>query len=263
MNSSDASTLAGYVATWHAREPEMRLAEVFAPAAARARYRVWGALFFVLREAAFELSDSRVTAVKAGWWAEELLALAQGRPRHPLTCALAGVEAPWPALARALPEAALDERRPADSQAGLSMLAPLAQALAAVEAALFSTANVPATHGSDTHLTAASRAIAVHLLAERLRFGPGAADAARLPMDLLARHGVGLNVLAADPLHPALADWAGELLARLPADLGAAPLFRRQRAAFDRVRLLRRSARLPEAAPAGLPTLWRAWRAAR
>ena len=108
-----------FVAKWHRREPEMALAEVFCPAATRARFRAWGALVTELREAVFELSDPRVTAVKAPWWAEELLRFAEGLGRHPLAAdlALPDADVPWNALAAAVLRQAGADARPADSAA--------------------------------------------------------------------------------------------------------------------------------------------------
>ena len=71
-----------FVAKWHRREPEMALVEVFCPPPLRPRFRAWGGLVTELREAVFELSDPRITAVKAPWWAEELLRMAQGQGRQ-------------------------------------------------------------------------------------------------------------------------------------------------------------------------------------
>ena len=128
-----------FVAKWHRREPEMALAEVFGPADGRARFRAWGALVTELREAVFELSDPRVTAVKAPWWAEELLRFAEGLGRHPLAADLAaeGAGVPWNALAAAVLHQAQADDRPADGAAALAQMAPLAEALAAAETALF------------------------------------------------------------------------------------------------------------------------------
>jgi hypothetical protein len=69
VNTLSADAIEHFVAKWHRREPEMALAEVFCAPEQRARFRAWGALVHELREAAFELSDARVTAVKSQWWA--------------------------------------------------------------------------------------------------------------------------------------------------------------------------------------------------
>src|SRR5687767_6515345 len=171
MSTLPADAIEHFVAKWHRREPEMALAEVFCAPDARPRFRAWGALVHELREAAFELSDARVTAVKSQWWAEELVNLAQGRGRHPISAVLDAPSLPWTALARALLEQAQFDGRPADAAQALDQVKPLAQALANVEAALFGQAPMPGN----------IEAIAVHLLLQRLPAGLAAADQARLP----------------------------------------------------------------------------------
>jgi hypothetical protein len=222
------------------------------------RFQCWGALLHELREALFELSDPGVAAAKRGWWAEELQGFGAGRARHPLGIALAGhgeaKAAPWTGLALALVGGGGEPRQP-DTARALAALQPLAHAVVAVENALFRVRDDDA---------AAPQALAVHWLLQRLPHGLGAEDGARVPMHLLARHGLTLAQLpaAADPL---LRDWAMELGAALPrAPRGA--FLRRARARFDAARLaqLRGSGGQGGfAAPAGFATLWRAWRAAR
>src|SRR4249919_1668483 len=104
MAATESPALAAFVGKWLTREPEMAIAEVFCSAERKPLYRAWGALLHELREAAFELSDVRVTEVKTAWWAEELIGVGQGRHRHPLTEILADRAAPWSALGRALLE---------------------------------------------------------------------------------------------------------------------------------------------------------------
>ena len=245
-----------FVAKWHRREPEMALAEVFCPADGRARFRAWGALVTELREAVFELSDPRVTAVKAPWWAEELLRFAEGLGRHPLAADLAaeGAGVPWKALAAAVLHQAQADDRPADGAAALAQMAPLAEALAAAETALFA----PSQPSSPA-------AIAVHLLLQRLPRGLGDDDHGRVPMALLARHGLtGAQLAAGAPGGDALLrDWAATLLAAMPEAFDGQPLYRRLRGGLDRAALRRLAAGrgfAPEAAPV---TVWRAWRLAR
>ncbi len=132
-----------FVAKWHRREPEMALAEVFCPPDQRTTFRAWGALVHELREAALELSDARVTAVKSQWWAEELLNLAQGRGRHPISAALAMPQLPWAALARALMEQAQFDARPAEAAQALDQVRGFARALAQVEAGVFGASAAP------------------------------------------------------------------------------------------------------------------------
>uniref|UniRef100_A0A8J8AYM8 Phytoene/squalene synthase family protein n=1 Tax=Coralloluteibacterium stylophorae TaxID=1776034 RepID=A0A8J8AYM8_9GAMM len=255
MSGAQAEALTGFVAKWHAREPEMAIAEVFCPPPLRERYRAWGALLFELREAVFELSDPRVAMGKTGWWAEELVALEQGRARHPVTQALADAPpARWTPLAGVLIEAVQGEARPAGRDAAFADVAPLAAALAAVEAELF---------GRAAPDPDAARAVAAHLLAQRLLVGMGGDDRGRVPRHLPARHGLTSGQLVAPAGASARRDWAADLAAALPRARPAAPLYRRQRLAADRARLARARAGRPDAAPPALGSLLRSWRAAR
>lgn len=251
MSTLPADAIEHFVAKWHRREPEMALAEVFCTPDQRPRFRAWGALVHELREAAFELSDARVTAVKSQWWAEELVNLAQGHGRHPISAVLARSGLPWAALARALMEQAQFDARPADAAQALAQVAGFAEALAALEAGLFDADQAPE----------AARGIAVHLLLQRLPAGLGAEDQARLPLNLLARHGLTAAQVAAGQGETLLRDWARELEAALPPPQG--PLFRRLRARFDQVRLRRLAAGKGFAPPAAAASVWRAWRIAR
>lgn len=247
-----ADAIAHFVAKWHRREPEMALAEVFCPPDQRARFRAWGALVHELREAAFELSDARVTAVKCQWWAEELANLPQGAGRHPISAGLPLPQLAWTRLARALIEQSLVDERPGDARAALAHMQPLAAAMADIEAGVF---------GMDA--PQASAPLAVHFLLQRLPQGLVAQDQARLPLNLLARHGRTVAQVAAGEGEALVRDWAAELLAALPASNAPAPLFRRLRTGFDRVRLERLAAGRGFAPPAAPATVWRAWRIAR
>jgi hypothetical protein len=246
-----ADPCASFVAKWLQREPEMRLASVFCPPGELARFQAWGGLLHELREAMFELSDPRVTSVKTAWWAEELIGLGQGRQRHPLSEALLGKAAPWSALGRALLEFDGSASRAADSQQAIGLLLPSAAAVVAVESALFATPSPGA----------AAPSLAVHWLLQRLPGGLAGDDLARLPMHLLARHGLSANELSSAKADPLLRDWASELLLRLPAPVPGAALIRRSRWRFDRARLQRLAAGKGFAEPPALATLWRAWRA--
>jgi hypothetical protein len=253
-----------FVEKWMRREPEMRIAEVFATRAddghafAQQRFQSWGALLHELREAVFELADPGVAAAKRGWWAEELQAIANGAARHPLGQALAPLPearaAPWTGLALAVVGSG-GEARSADTAQAIAALLPLAQATIAVENAVF--------RARDDN-GAGARALAIHWLLQRLPHGLGNEDGARVPMHLLARHGLTVAQLpvAGDPL---LRDWAAELRSALPARTGGAFL-RRARTRFDAARLRRLQARGGQGGfeePAAAGTLWRAWRAAR
>jgi hypothetical protein len=248
-----ADAIAPYVAKWQAREPEMRVAQVFCPPPTLGRFLAWGALLHELREALFELSNAQVIGVKSGWWAEELLALSRGAARHPLTQTLAGTDAPWSDLARAILAVVGDDERRADTAQAIAALSPLASAAIAVESALFTATATPD----------AGKALAIHWLWQRLPQGLDAEDRARIPMHLFARHGLSAAALAAGEGMPLLRDWAGELSAALPADLHGAAFASRARRRFDRARLDRLASGRGFGAIAGVGTVWRAWRAAR
>ncbi|MBS0194928.1 MAG: hypothetical protein JSR34_11890 [Proteobacteria bacterium] len=289
MRSTDAEhgEAAAFVAKWRAREPEMAFAEVFCPRPLRMRFALWGALLGEWREAALELSDPRPTQIKCLWWAEEVLLAAQAGPRHPLLRALALPSLPWQGLAQALAmRADAETDRPVDRAAALAAVAPLADAIAALEAALFalpastvtafaapaSTSAAPeATMRADPPSTvsasvAARQALAVHLLGERLRIGREGSAGGLLPLSLLARHGLTAAALDEARGEPVRRDWADELAGALsglepPQSLDAC-LYRRCRAGFD-AWLLRdyaagRQRRMPP-----LRALRIAWRCAR
>ena len=252
--ASDTPDVAAFIDKWRAREPEMVYAEVFCPRHLHARFVLWGALLFELRAAAFELSDARLIEAKCAWWADELLHCAQGAPRHPLTKALATPELPWNGLARGMLDVAhADVARPADRAAALAAVMPLAESIGRVEAVLFN-----ASMSND-----ASTAVAIHLLGERLRIGLAAADAGRVPLTLLARHGVTAASLSQLQGVPAVSDWAAELVATLPSNLAGIALYRRTRTGFDTWFLRELAANPARRAMPSLRALWLAWRAAR
>lgn len=249
--NSDAT--AQFVGKWQRREPEMILAEVFCPPADRGLFRAWGALSHELREAMFELAEPRVASAKTAWWAEELAGLQEARQRHPLSAELLGTPAPWQALARALAVFTHDVQRPADTTESLRALLPTAEAFIAVESALFGAAAN----------SAAAASLARHWLLMRLPEGLHRDDQARIPMHLLARHGLTATQLASDGVAPLLADWGHELAVAGPDSVAGATFFRRSRHDFDQARLARLAAGGAIGAPMPLATLWRAWRAAR
>ena len=238
---------------WLAREPEMRFAEPFFSAGERPRMRAWGALLHELRESRFELAEPGVAQAKTAWWAEELLRTEAGEPRHPVTLRLPS-QAPWTALARALLASAADGGRTATTAEALAALQPAAQAVVAVEAALF---------GGSADLSA-ERSLAAHWLLSRLPHGLADDDQARLPMHLLARHHLTAADLPGERSRALLRDWGLELLeAGAPALPASVALFRRVRHRLDRQRLralARTGAALP---PPPHRALWHAWRAAR
>jgi hypothetical protein len=279
MSAEIAVSCEHFVHKWRQREPEMRLAEVFCAradavsnsaegATAALRFTAWGALLHELREALFEIAEPVVASAKRAWWAEELQLIASGAPRHPLGKALASYpearSAPWSQLARALLDGS-GEPRAGDGAQAIATLLSLAESALAVENEVFQ------ARGNSE----AARTLAVHWLLHRLPAGLGEDDGARIPMHLLARHGLTAAQLPAAFESPSvrgtqapsllLRDWASELALALPPRLEGAAFLRRARARFDAARLQNLARRggtggFDEAAAAG--TLWRAWRAA-
>lgn len=237
---------------WLHREPEMGLVLRFIPTAQREAAVRWGALLSELRETAFELSDPRVTQAKVGWWAEELLRFHQGQARHPLGHGLPpGL--PWVDLATALVAVAGGEGRASDPGEALAQVGPLAEAIARVEAGWFGGQAQAATQAS----------VAVHLLAQRLVHGRADDDAARVPMNLFARHGLTPAALVDARGEAVVRDWSSELLVHAPRPDARLVVFRRLRAALDLEQLghLRRHpGRVWRPGPL---SVWRAWRLAR
>jgi len=253
MDSEQEPALAHFLGKWRQREPEMQFAEVFCPEEGKLRFRAWGALLHEFREAMFELSDPRVSGIKTAWWAEEMIGLGQGRQRHPLSSAMLGVDAPWSALGRALLERDAGEFRADDTGQAVALLLPTATAVLAVESAVFG-----ARESAD-----ASLSLALHWLLQRLPQGLSAADKARIPMHLFARHGISPAQLEAGQAAALLQDWGRELAAAMPVAVPGAALLRRSRHRFDQASLARLAAGRG-LAPAAPPfSLWRAWHAAR
>lgn len=123
---------------WRGRWPEWGLAEVFVPRDRREVTLAWLALRQELLDAAWGGSDPRPGEAKLGWWADELGAWRQGMRRHPLGSVLQACDAPWGMLAAALPLLAATREQPA-----MARLRPIADAMAAVAAALEPGAPVP------------------------------------------------------------------------------------------------------------------------
>ena len=73
---------------------DLRLALTFSPAADRVALTALFALYLEIREVPVECRDPGVAEVKLAWWQQEIEALYAGKPRHPLTQALAPHLAP-------------------------------------------------------------------------------------------------------------------------------------------------------------------------
>jgi len=246
-----------------ARRSELPLQSLFLPPAQRIEVALWYALQDEIEEACFELSEPFIAQTKLAWWAEELARGCAGQGRHPLVQALFGQEpvdaSDQSALWRALPEAALHlverDLAPASVAEALASLQPLAAALDALERSLFGGAT-------------ASGLIAVDLLLRRQqRAEAGHFAQARLPRNLLARHGLAPAHFAERERLPArlafVRDLAGELRAALPvvAEPLARPRALQIAVAQWRLARLSREGRVP--APRGFPLMFSLWRAAR
>lgn len=243
---ADPAPLDSFLAKWHARWPEWKVAIVFVPAAQRVSALAWFALLQEFTDAAWGGSEATPGLAKLAWWQEELRGWASGARRHPLGMRLQAQSAPWKVLSEALSGLPASRERPRDAADAIATLLPFAQVLAACEAGLF----VP-MRAAESVTTEAGADIAVALLGERLLQHPQQA----VPMQLLARHGDGAGEDAAKRA------WAEALLQRRPDACGVAP--RRIHAALLRARLQRLSA---SGIDAPLPS-WRvpftAWNAAR
>ncbi|ODU44975.1 squalene/phytoene synthase family protein [uncultured Aquimonas sp.] len=244
------------------RRPELALQMIFLPAAQRDRIALWYALQDEIEEACFELSEPFIAQTKLGWWAEELERGARGEGRHPLVQAffdLPSARAADAALWRGLPRAALElverELAPGSVTQALAALRPLASAFDQLERAMF---------GGDS----AESLIAIELLLRRQqRAAIGHHAQARLPRNLLARHGLAPAHLAEpDKRAPRAAfarDFAEELRAVQPS---VRPRSARPRALQSAVlgwqleRLVRHG---EPAAPRGFGLMLSLWRAAR
>ncbi|TXK65820.1 hypothetical protein [Alkalisalibacterium limincola] len=224
----------------------------FVPAPQRESAVAWGALLSELRETAFEHSDARVTQAKAGWWAEELLRFGKGEARHPLGRDLpAGL--PWVELATALARVAGEGERAADPAEAFEQIAPFADALARLEALWFGARPEPAAVAS----------VAVHLLAQRLVHGRADDDAARVPMNLFARHGLTPSALGEERGEPVVRDWSLALRGHAPEPGPGMVVFRRLRAGLDREQLAYLQRHPGRPWQPGPLTVWRSWRLAR
>src|SRR5687768_3221864 len=252
MNEADS-----YIAQWLAREPAMELAQLFCAPEQRRRVALWSCLQQELDDAAFNLSDASVTQAKLAWWSDELQRGAVGAARHPLLREM--FEQPgtrdmdarrWAAPAQQALALALDERTPADVEGLLQRYLPYAGSLAALESALFDGRS-------------AAETFAVERIVRRLGAASASRAALEWPLQLLARHQLGRDALAAGTGATALRrDLAAGLLAHLPSPAGA-PRHRRMRQALDSWRLQQWLRGRDAPGPSGWRRLWLLWRAAR
>ena len=234
----DHEALESFIGKWRARWPEWSVAEVFVPPAQHPIALAWAALQQELTDAAWGGSDARPGEAKLAWWAEELIGWSRGMRRHPLGVVLQTRATSWPALAAALPALPASRERPRDPEESGSMLQPLTEAMAAIDAELFGSEGRAGVDHRAAQLVAACL--------QQARFQqPGDAH---VPLSLLAGQADGGG----------RDRWARHLLAHWPTAGGARP--RRLWAALARERLEHGDATRP------VPTwrvLWLSWRAAR
>lgn len=221
---NDSASLDSFLAKWRSQWPEWTVAEVFLPAAQRARARAWLALRGELAEAAWGGEDPTPGAAKLGWWEEELVGWTRGARRHPLGLALQKLPVDWTRLAAAIPALRASRSPEGDRAASLRGLAPFAEAQALLSAQLF-----------EAPTPASSPAMAEALLAEWVL---------RLPVRGVPAAGTDIPSLLAQP------------------PLREAPRAERIHAALVRARL-RRAARGVKGPLPALAALLVAWRAAR
>jgi len=233
---SESAALEGFLDKWRQRWPEWSVVEVFVPASERRIALAWFALLQEFEDALNIAGDPLPADAKLGWWGQELHDWSQHRARHPLGRVLQPCEAPWGALANALPLLVRARSRPLDQDTAFLTLAPLTSAACAVEAALFK--------GQQDDVLV--RAIAAQLLASRLR--QGGIDA--VPMQLNGNTNVSVHA------------WRSELLRHWPTPRSAGTP-RRLWSALGRSRLLRSPTGEAVVPPSPAKALWIGWRAAR
>ncbi len=206
---------ATWVEQWMAARPEMRLVELYCRPARTPRARALGVLEHLLREVAFGIREPAIARSKLAWWVDELVASARGAARHPVARELAAaVDAPGiGALARAVSD--LVDACGVDSTPDVASLV----ARYAGAAAGFASA-----HGA---AEGAGSSLAACWLADELREFRRFAEPvhARVPLALLARHGITRDALAgaadARLMAPVRADLAAALVPMLAVPDGA------------------------------------------
>ena len=131
------SALDSFLDKWRSRWPEWSLAEVFVAQAERERTVAWFSLLQEFDDILNIAGDPLPANAKLAWWGEELRDWDARRSRHPLGRLLEPVRAPWSRLADALPDLPEARMGKADTAAAFAALARHAEAMAAVEAAMF------------------------------------------------------------------------------------------------------------------------------
>ena len=168
-----------------AHEPEARLVRALVAAARTPGSEASFALEHALLDAALEVREASVSDAKLDWWAQEIERTIAGAASHPVSRAIARA---------APPDAASLRGRVAAAAAVASIEAP--QDPDALRAPFVAYARAMPGVGGDANAFALGTA----LLVLRLRRWPAFAQAARarVPLSLLARHGLGREAAAGD-----------------------------------------------------------------
>lgn len=222
------SALDSFLDKWRSRWPEWSVAETFLPASQRLLVLAWFSLLQEFEDIMNVDGDPLPADAKLAWWQQELRDWDAQRSRHPLGRLLEPVRAPWAELAASLPAMQQARMPPASLPHALQILQPFAEAVAAVERALFG--RDPGGDGT--------RAIAVQWLQAR--------NAAAF--------------VGARPVGIDASTWQAELIEAWPVK----PALARPRRLWSRIarmRLQRERAGKPVVA-SPLQQLWHSWRAA-
>ena len=231
-----STALDSFLDKWRSRWPEWSVAAPFVAESQRELAVAWFALLQEFDDMLNTGGDPLPADAKLAWWGEELRSWAAHRSRHPLGRLLEPVRAPWAQLAEALPDLVEARTVALDAASAERALANYADAVAAVEAALF----------NDKPRTGAGRAVQLQTLGQRLQD----AGVAGVPRSLLD-----------GDASSAAQRWAQHLLkgwgTRVPG-----PRPRRVWSSLARARVAAQAAGKPiEATP--VRTLLRVWWAAR
>lgn len=208
-----------YLRQWRDANPQCAVAWLFLRPDEQACFGALAAMEREWLKAVREIREPQVALVKLGWWREEMERAPTGAARHPLTQALFAdprAQRVAPALWLAPVDAAvvqLNQPPPADFAAQCAAALPWAQALAALETAIWFGPRVASPRAAEVTL--------VGLLASAVRGLDNEIEHGRspLPMSLLARHGLTIDALgrASAERQAAVRDYAGELAQRLAA----------------------------------------------
>jgi len=226
--TAPSAAYASFEEKWLAEYPENAFVALFLPAGLRLRASAFGTLIHELTHAAVRVGEAQVAAAKLAWWQQELAEATSGRPRHPVTQVLfaesgAGPAQRWTALAATALQL-LDDAPAPSADALIERLRPFHAAVDAAEAALFAHPAVSA--GARVRQRTVS-----HLLHELA----GNTQRLPVPLDLLARHGIGRADLGTtSAARSALVrDFIQALAAHSPGDAAGGTLAQRVRARLD------------------------------